>query len=93
MWAEWIGWSAAAVLLLTVGRQVFTEWRERSTRGLSKWLFIGQLTASAGFVIYSWLLHNWVFVTTNLLMLATAGVGQWIYLSNKQREELTGERK
>ena len=87
MWIELIGWSAATILLLTIGRQVFTEWRDRSTRGLSKWLFVGQLAASAGFVVYSWLLGNWVFVVTNVLMLATAGIGQWIYLRNKRREE------
>jgi MtN3 and saliva related transmembrane protein len=87
MWTEMIGWSAAAILLLTISRQVYTQWRERSTQGLSRWLFIGQLAASIGFVIYSWQLGNWVFVATNLLMLVTAGAGQWIYLSNKHREE------
>ena len=87
MWTELIGWSAATILLLTIGRQVFTEWRDRSTRGLSRWLFVGQLAASSGFVVYSWLLGNRVFVATNLLMLATAGIGQWIYLRNKRREE------
>ena len=86
MWAELIGWSAAAILLLTIGRQVFNEWRTCSTRGLSKWLFVGQLAASTGFVVYSWLLGNWVFVVTNVLMLATAGIGQWLYLRNKHRE-------
>jgi MtN3 and saliva related transmembrane protein len=89
MWTDLIGWSAATILLLTIGRQVFTEWRDRSTRGLSKWLFVGQLMASIGFVIYSWLLGNWVFLATNLLMLATAGIGQWIYMRNKRREERT----
>ena len=87
MWTESIGWAAAFILLLTIGRQVYTQWRERSTQGMSRWLFIGQLVASGGFVIYSWLLGNWVFVVTNVLMLATAGIGQWIYLSNKRREE------
>jgi uncharacterized protein with PQ loop repeat len=87
MWTELIGWGAAAILLLTISRQVFTQWRERSTQGLSRWLFIGQLVASTGFVIYSWLLGNWVFVVTNLLMLATAAIGQRIYLCNKRREE------
>jgi MtN3 and saliva related transmembrane protein len=87
MWPDIIGWAAAAVLLLTIGRQVFTEWRDRSTRGLSQWLFIGQLAASSGFVAYSWLLGNWVFMATNLLMLATAGIGQWIYVRNKRSEE------
>jgi len=49
------------------------------------------VAASTGFVIYSWLLGNWVFLVTNLLMLATAGVGQWIYLLNKRHE--TGKGK
>ena len=87
MWAELIGWSAAAILLLTISRQVYTQWRDRSTQGTSRSLFIGQLAASSGFIIYSWHLGNWVFVATNVLMLATAGVGEWIYLHNKRREE------
>jgi len=87
VWTEIIGWSAAAILLATISRQVYTQWRERSTQGLSRWLFIGQLAASTGFVVYSWLLGNWVFVVTNVLMLATAGLGQWIYLRNRHREE------
>lgn len=85
--AEVIGWSAAIILLLTLGRQVYTEWRDRSTRGLSKWLFVGQLTASAGFIVYSWLTNDWIFVVTNALILLTAGIGQWVYLRNKRREQ------
>jgi MtN3 and saliva related transmembrane protein len=88
---ELIGWSAATILLLTIGRQVFTQWRDRTTAGLSRWLFVGQLAASTGFVVYSWLLGNWVFVVTNMLMLITAGMGQWLYLHNKRREERAEE--
>lgn len=87
MLTEAIGWCAAAILLLTIGRQVYTQWRDRSSAGLSKWLFVGQLAASTGFVIYSWLLGNWVFVVTNVLMLATAAVGQWLYLRNEHGAE------
>ena len=86
MLTEVIGWCSAAVLLITIGRQVYTQWRARSTQGLSRWLFVGQLAASSGFVVYSWLVENWVFVATNILMLATAALGQWIYLRNAQRE-------
>ena len=82
---ELIGWFAASVLLATIGRQVYTQWRDGSTSGLSRWLFIGQLTASFAFVIYSWILGNWVFVVTNVLVLVTAALGQWIYLANKRR--------
>ena len=81
---ESIGWGAAAILLLTLGRQVYTQWRDRSSKGISRWLFVGQCAASIGFVIYSWLLHNWVFVVTNALILATAIVGEAIYLRNRR---------
>jgi uncharacterized protein with PQ loop repeat len=74
-------------LLATLTRQVFTQWRERSTAGVSHWLFIGQLTASTGFLIYSWLVENWVFVVTNAALLTTALVGQVIYRRNARREE------
>ena len=82
---EGIGWFAAAVLLATIGRQVYTQWRERTTQGLSRWLFAGQLTASIAFLVYSWLLRNWVFVATNALMLVTAALGQWIYFINRRQ--------
>lgn len=87
MWVEAIGWFGAFILLLTIGRQVYTQWREGQTKGLSRWLFIGQLTASTAFLVYSWLVENWVFVATNALLLVTAGVGQWIFLRNRRKEE------
>ena len=88
MITELIGWTAATILLATIGRQVYSQWRDRSSQGVSKWLFTGQITASTGFVIYSWLLGDWVFVVTNVLMLNTALLGQWIYLHNKRRQRM-----
>jgi len=44
---ELIGWASAAILLLTINRQVFTQWRDRSTRGLLRWLSAGQIAASS----------------------------------------------
>jgi MtN3 and saliva related transmembrane protein len=87
-----IGWTAAAILLATLIRQVYTQYRERSARGVSKWLFIGQMAASVGFVIYSWQVRNWVFVTVNALILCTAIAGELIFLANKRRAA-TGQAK
>ena len=87
MATQLIGWAAAAVLLATIGRQVYSQWRAGTSQGVSKWLFIGQITASIGLVIYSWLLRNWVFVVTNVLLLGTALLGQCIYLHNKRRHK------
>ena len=78
-----IGWLSSVVLLATVARQVFTKWRSGSTAGVSRWLFIGQLSASTGFAVYSYLLHNWVFLVSNLALLLTAVAGELIYIKNK----------
>ena len=82
-----LGWFAATILLLTIGRQVYTQWRDKTCGGVSHWLFIGQIAASTSFVVYSWLLANWVFVVTNGAMLLVAVLGQVIYLKNKGLED------
>jgi MtN3 and saliva related transmembrane protein len=90
---DWIGWLASAVLLLTIGRQVFTQWKSNSSAGVSKWLFVGQVTASIGFTIYSYLLHNWVFLCSNVALLFTAVLGQYLYWRNRKKpreESLSG---
>ena len=79
---DWLGWGASAILLATLLRQVYVQWRERSTDGVSSWLFVGQITASVGFVAYSWLVDNRVFVVTNSAILLTAILGQFIYRRN-----------
>jgi uncharacterized protein with PQ loop repeat len=72
---EWIGWLSSLVLLATIVQQLRKQWQERSSRGVSKWLFVGQTTASFGFTWYSILLGNWVFVITNAALLVSALVG------------------
>lgn len=84
---DYLGWAASAVLLLTLGRQVWVQWKERRTDGLSSGLFLGQMTASVGFTIYSALIGNAVFVLTNAALLATAIVGQGIYRRNVRLEK------
>jgi MtN3 and saliva related transmembrane protein len=94
MTAEWLGWASSAILLATLIRQVYTQWRQRTVAGVSHWLFIGQLAASTGFLIYSVLVDNWVFVFTNAALLITAIVGQLIYLRNtRAQSRQTGPRE
>ncbi len=84
--ADWVGWFSTVVLVLTVGRQAYTQWKEKTTAGVSHWLFIGQLVASTGFVVYSLLLDNVVFVISNLFLLVIAVFGQVMYMRNKKLE-------
>jgi uncharacterized protein with PQ loop repeat len=86
-----VGWASTAVLLATIGRQVYTQWKSKTTSGVSRWLFVGQITASIGYTAYSLLLHNWVFVFSNVAMIATAVAGEVIFLLNRNRPRATGE--
>ena len=79
-----VGWASSVVLLLTIGKQIYKQWQERTSAGVSIWLFAGQLAASTGFTVYSYLVHNWVFVVTNALMLVSALLGYALTLRQKQ---------
>jgi MtN3 and saliva related transmembrane protein len=84
-----LGWGSSLILLATLMRQVYTQWRTRATQGLSKWLFVGQCTASMGYIVYSFLLHNWVYVSSNIAILLTALAGEGLYIRNKRRTPVT----
>ena len=84
---ELVGWVSSFILVLTIGKQIYKQWQEDSSENVSKWLFIGQMTASAGFSVYSWLVGNWVFVVTNLVMLLSGLFGLGIVLHHRRREK------
>jgi uncharacterized protein with PQ loop repeat len=81
---EVIGWLSSFVLVLTIGKQVHKQWRSGSSEGVSKWLFVGQITASTGFTLYSILVHNWVFVVTNALLMVSAIIGGLIVIKHRR---------
>ncbi|WP_136414531.1 MULTISPECIES: PQ-loop repeat-containing protein [Oxalobacteraceae] len=87
MATDLVGWLSAAILVATISRQVYTQWRTKSIEGVSRWLFVGQLTASIGFTLYSFLVDNWVFVFANFFIFLTAVAGECIYLRNKHLTE------
>ncbi|MCU1347423.1 MAG: hypothetical protein JWO56_453 [Acidobacteria bacterium] len=82
-----IGWVSSTLLVLTIAKQIHKQWRAGSSEGVSKWLFLGQLAASSGFTLYSFLVHDWVFVVTNALMVLNALIG--FALTMRQRKEGT----
>jgi MtN3 and saliva related transmembrane protein len=84
---EIIGWASSFVLVLTIAKQVYKQWQEGSSEGVSKWLFVGQISASAGFTVYSWLVNNWVFVATNAVMLVNGLLGLAIVLYHRRRDQ------
>lgn len=72
------------MLIATLIRQIVKQQQDKEAAGVSKWLFIGQCAASAGFVAYSILVGNWVFIVTNSAVLATAIVGQALAAKRKK---------
>lgn len=82
-----IGWTASAILIATLARQTWRQWKDPDPRGVSHWLFAGQIAASIGFVAYSWIVHNWVFIATNTLILGTAIVGQMVFLRAQRKAQ------
>ena len=81
---QFIGWAASAVLLATILSQIVRQWKSGTSEGVSRWLFIGQIAASAGFSVYSWLVGDTVFIFTNVLMLASAVAGLLIVLKHRR---------
>ena len=93
--ADAVGWASSVVLLLTIGSQVYKQWKDRTARGVSRWLFIGQVAASAGFIVYSVMIANVVFVFTNSLILVSALIGMYVTMRNKRRsgQDAADERR
>jgi uncharacterized protein with PQ loop repeat len=83
---EVIGWASSVVLVLTIARQVWGQWRKGTSEGVSIWLFIGQMVASSGFTAYSALIGDAVFTVTNALLLLSAVVGLGIVWVHRRRE-------
>ena len=83
---EVIGWVSSLILVLTIGKQVYKQWSEGKSEGVSIWLFVGQIAASVGFAIYSFLVWNPVFIFTNSLMVLNGVAGLAVNFYLKRRE-------
>lgn len=89
MLTEAIGWASSLILILTIAKQVHKQWRDRTSAGVSTWLFVGQLAASTGFTIYSLLVKNWVFAVTNGIMVINGLLGYAITVRFRKRGKAT----
>ena len=86
---EVIGWVSSIILLATLIKQVYKQWQEGTGEGVSRWLFAGQVLASIGFTVYSYMVGNWVFTITNAVLLVNnfIGLGLTFYFrKNKEKD-------
>lgn len=87
---DWIGWISSFLLIGTMAKQISKQWKEHSAKGVSKWLYLGQFGAEIGFVVYSVLVRNWVFVFTNATLLFMNIFGLVLLLRQRRRERRAG---
>ena len=87
---EVIGWAASLILLLTLVKQVHKQWKDATSEGVSKWLFIGQFAASVGFIVYSYSVGNWVFIVTNTLLMINNIAGITLYYRHRRNDRKRG---
>jgi uncharacterized protein with PQ loop repeat len=85
MYTEIIGWLSSLTLVLTIGKQIHAQWKKGTSKGVSPYLFLGQMAASTGFLVYSVLLKSWVFIVTNGLMLLSAMIGLALVMVHRRR--------
>lgn len=88
---QWIGWAAAFVLLMTIGNQTYKQYTARTARGVSLWLFIGQIAASVGFLVYALRIGDPVFVVTNVALIASAVIGLGLVVRNRRLDACEDE--
>ena len=84
MTIEILGWASSLILLATLVKQVHKQWKDRTSEGISKLLFIGQLAASIGFTIYSLATGSWIFAFTNFALTINNIIGIWLYFRYKE---------
>jgi MtN3 and saliva related transmembrane protein len=81
------GYVASAVLFATLVVQIHKQWKRGTTKGVSRWLFIGQLVASIGFTVESAVIGSTIFVVVNavLALSAVVGISLWFYQRRRER--------
>lgn len=82
---EFLGWVSGGILAVTLGQQLWGQWRDRSVLRGPPLLIGGHLLATGGLVVYSVLQRNRVFaVVSACLFLAILG-SLWVGKRNRLR--------
>ena len=83
--AQIVGWAAVGALFVTMSGQAWKQWRDRVKHGVSKYFFLGQVTASTLFLVYSAMMGDRIFVVGNALVLTASIAGGAILMWNRSR--------
>ncbi len=86
------GYLASAILFATLATQIHKQWSRGTTKGVSRWLFIGQLAASIGFTVESAVIGSVLFVVVNSVLAVSALVGMSLWFVQHRAERRRGDQ-
>jgi MtN3 and saliva related transmembrane protein len=72
--AEILGYAAGAVTAFTFLPQVIKTWREQSAKDISLTMFLIAFINEIMWLIYGFMINNFVIILTNAVMLLMSGV-------------------
>jgi uncharacterized protein with PQ loop repeat len=80
-----VGWTASILVVVTLVAQIVKQWKSDTSRGVSPWLFVGEIASAVLFLWYAIMIHNAVYITTNILMAIASCVGLGIVAWHRHR--------
>lgn len=72
--AEILGYAAGAVTAFTFMPQVIKTWREKSARDISFNMFLIAFINEIMWLVYGFMIDNFVIILTNAVMLVMSGI-------------------
>ena len=89
---ELIGWGSAAILVPAFATQTYRQWcdRHKPVRTTALWFFILIVIGTGGQFVYSWLVHNWVYLVLNGVLLFNNLIGLGITIHQYRQADPAG---
>jgi MtN3 and saliva related transmembrane protein len=92
---EIIGWGSALILLPAFGLETYRQWKNRHepVNFSTLWFFVLVLIGTAGQVVYSWLVGNWVYLALNSALVINNSIGLAIAMVRWRAGESVDSRR
>lgn len=85
-----VGWSASVVVVVTTIGQIYKQWQAHSSKGVSPFLFVGNVLASLLFLNYAIMIKNVVYEVTNSVMVLASVCGLALLIHQRRLDKPTG---
>ncbi|WP_437592125.1 hypothetical protein [Sorangium sp. So ce1000] len=84
-----VGWISSLLLLVTFGTQTYKQWKgdEGKSEKYTLIFFVAAIAGTAGNLIYSVLVNNWVFTALNAALVVNNAIGLWIAVHHRKRKK------